>query len=129
MTPTRVFLLHTNLNPSILNRDVVTFNRRALCGKTLAAADVEEPPVQIAFDDVAVQTRIGERITFVRAEIFDGAKLTVDIEQSDFRAAREFYSGAASRRDRLGLPDGNRFSFALRLSLVSVMLAHIKFRF
>jgi hypothetical protein len=42
--------------------------------------------VKIAFDDVAVKPGIGERIRFVRAEIFDGVKISVDVKKCDFFA-------------------------------------------
>jgi hypothetical protein len=41
---------------------------------------------QIAFDDIAVKPRIGERISFVRAEIFDGVEFSADVKKRDFRA-------------------------------------------
>jgi len=63
-----------DLDPTVLDPHFIAFDRAFLFGKTFAGADVEPPAVEVAFDDIAVKPRIGERIAFVRAEVFDGVE-------------------------------------------------------
>jgi TonB family protein len=78
--------LNQNFNHSVFNRDFVRFNRAIRRRKTRPAADIEAPAVKVAFDDVSVKPRIGKRIAFVRAEIFDGVKFPIHVKKRNFRA-------------------------------------------
>ncbi len=76
----RAFLLNLELDQTVLDIYLVTFNRTSFFRKTFAGANIEAPGVEVAFDDISVEARIGERVGFVRAEIFDGVESSADIK-------------------------------------------------
>ena len=116
------FQLNQNLYPAVFNNDFIGFERAAFFGKTFARGDVKAPAVQVAFDDLAVKARIGERIAFVRAEIFDRRKLSIDVKKRDFLAVLELDGRAAPRRNGFRLSDRDQFSFTRGFSFVFPML-------
>ena len=116
------FQLNQNLYPAVFDDDFIAFERAAFFGKTFARGDVKTPAVQVAFDDFAVKSRIGERVAFVWAKIFDCRKLSVDVEKRDFRAVLELDGRAASGRNGFRLSDRDQFSFARGFALVFSIL-------
>lgn len=102
----------------------ITLDRAFFFGKAFARSDVEAPAVEVAFDNAAVQARIGKRIAFVRAEIFDRVETSADVIQGEFGAVLEFNGGSAAGRNGFGLSDGNHFARTYGLSFVLSMLSH-----
>lgn len=72
--------LDLDLDQAVIGPHLVPLDRTFGRGETFACTYVKSPIVQRAFDDMAEQGRICQRIRFVRAKIFDGEKFTADIE-------------------------------------------------
>jgi hypothetical protein len=95
-----------------------------LFGEAFAVSDIEAPTVEVAFDDVAVNSRIGQRVAFVRTEIFDGVVFSADVEEGDLVAVLELDGRAAAFRQRADLADLDLFPLAVRFAFVDVVFTH-----
>ena len=76
-----VLQLNQYLDPAVFDDDGVVIDRAFFGCEAGAAGHIEAPAVKIAFDNVSVQPRIGEREALVRAKILDGVEFAADIEK------------------------------------------------
>lgn len=68
----------------------------------------------VAFDRLVAEISVGEGRAPVRAKIFDGVKLAVDIEEREFRPVRKFDCRAATRWHVFNATDGEDVTLSLR---------------
>ena len=115
------FILNHDLYPAVFDNDVVVIDRAFFGGKTGAVGHIESPAVKVAFDDLSIQPRIGERVTLVRAKILDGVEFTADVEKRKLRPVLQLNGGPAAGRDGLDLSYGYRAPGAFWLIPVLVL--------